>query len=262
MIGAMCAKLNVQPTVYVPEVTTLWSFPKRGSWATHSADYRGNFAPQIARNIIEMYSEEGDNILDQMVGSGTTLIEARLLNRNALGLDINPRAVDLANKALEFPHKTAARQKAMLDMLKDESVDLILTHPPYLNIIKYSDGEIEGDLSNIAAVDTFCDEMETVAREAFRVLKSDHYCAILMGDTRKAKHYVPLSYFVMQRFLKVGFALWEEIIKAQHNFVYSKRWESRAKQMKFYLIMHEHLFVFRKPNAGESLSKIKWSVSR
>ncbi|HVP07497.1 MAG TPA: DNA methyltransferase [Candidatus Acidoferrum sp.] len=264
----MGAKLDLQPTGYVPEVTTLWSFPERGNWATHSPDYRGNFAPQIARNIIEMYSDEGDNILDQMVGAGTTLIEAKLLNRNALGIDINPRPVELTNTALDFAHKTTTKQKAVLgdarhlDMLKDESVDLILTHPPYLNIIKYSEGKVDGDLSNIGGVDAFCDEMETVAREAYRVLKSDHYCAILIGDTRKSKHYVPLSYYVMQRFLKVGFALREEIIKAQHNCVYSKRWESRAKQMKFYLIMHEHLFVFRKPREGESLSKIKWSMGR
>lgn len=268
MVGAMRADQNVHPSDFVTGATTLWSFPERGNWATHNADYRGNFAPQIARNVIEMYSEEGENILDQMVGAGTTLIEAKLLNRNALGVDINPRAVELANKALEFPHKSSAKQKAVfgdarkLTMLGDESVDLILTHPPYLNIIKYSDGAIEGDLSNIASVDAFCDEIEAVAREAFRVLKSDRYCAILIGDTRKSKHYVPLAYFVMQRFLTAGFALREEIIKAQHNCVYSRRWESRAKKMKFYLIMHEHLFVFRKPRPGESLSKIRWSVGR
>ncbi|MEW6050643.1 MAG: DNA methyltransferase [Candidatus Zixiibacteriota bacterium] len=256
------------PVDFTPEVTTSWSFPERGNWATHNADYRGNFAPQIARNIIEMYSAEGDNVLDEMVGAGTTLIEAKLLHRNALGVDINPKAVSLANKALEFPYESSTKQKAVvgdarnLEMLKDGSVDLILTHPPYLNIVKYSDGAIEGDLSNIANVDAFCDQIEAVAREAFRVLKCDRYCAILIGDTRKARHYVPLSYYVMQRFLRAGFALREEIIKAQHNCVYSKRWESRAKAMKFYLIMHEHLFVFRKPSPGESLAKIKWSVMR
>ena len=63
---------------YTPEVTTVWSFPERGDWATHNPNYRGNFAPQIARNIIEMYSQAGDNILDPMVGAGTTLIEAKL----------------------------------------------------------------------------------------------------------------------------------------------------------------------------------------
>lgn len=250
------------------EATTCWSFPERGAWATHNPEYRGNFAPQIARNIIEMYSEPGDNVLDQMVGAGTTLIEAKLLDRNALGVDINPHAVELANQALKFEFANTTKQKAVagdarnLVMIKSDSVDLILTHPPYLNIVKYSDGAIEEDISNIANVDKFCAEMEAVASEAYRVLKPDHFCAILIGDTRKARHYVPLSHFVMQRFLNVGFALREEIIKAQHNCVHSKRWESRAKQMKFYLIMHEHLFVFRKPRNGEDMGKIKWSLKR
>jgi DNA modification methylase len=72
------------------EYTTVWSFPERGSWATHKSDYRGNFAPQIARNVIEMYSRKGELILDPMVGAGTTLIEAKLLARDAIGIDINP----------------------------------------------------------------------------------------------------------------------------------------------------------------------------
>ena len=61
---------------FVPETTTVWDFPIRGAWATHKPDYRGNFAPQIPRNVMLNYSEEGDLILDPMVGSGTTLIEA------------------------------------------------------------------------------------------------------------------------------------------------------------------------------------------
>jgi DNA modification methylase len=93
----------------------------------------------------------------------------------------------------------------------------------------------------------FCDEIEKVANELFRVLKPDKYCAILIGDTRRRKHYVPLAFNVMQRFLKVGFVLKEDIIKVQHNCKCTKQWELKAKRDKFYLIMHEHLFVFRKP---------------
>ncbi len=96
---------------YTPQYTTVWSFPERGNWATHTSDFRGNFAPQVVRNIIEMYSEKGDSILDPMVGGGTTLIEAKLLARNALGLDINPEFVKLSEKALNFTHHPASKQK-------------------------------------------------------------------------------------------------------------------------------------------------------
>ena len=256
---------EIGPLFWEPEYTTVWSFPKRGDWATHNAGYRGNFAPQIARNIIEMYSRKGDTILDPMVGAGTTLIEARLLARNAVGLDINPDAVELAKKALCFKHHPASEQQVKvadardLSFLKDESFDLVLAHPPYMNIIKYSDGKIAGDLSNIGSLPKFCDEIEIIASELYRVLKQDKYCAILIGDTRKGRHYVPLAFRVLERFLKAGFVLKEDIIKVQHHCKYTERWRWKAKQDGFYLIMHEHLFVFRKPRAGEDLSRLRYS---
>ena len=218
-----------------PEYTTVWSFPERGSWATHGPGYRGNFAPQIARNVIEMYSGKGDSVLDPMVGGGTTLIEAKLLARNGLGMDINPAAVEICKEALKFNHHPASKQKVVvgdardLSFLKDESIDLVVTHPPYMNIIKYSEGKIAEDLSNIGSMGKFCDEMERVACELFRVLKADRYCAIVIGDTRKGRHYVPLAFNVMGRFLKVGFVLKEDIVKVQHNCKYTARWAWKAK---------------------------------
>ena len=68
---------KLQPEDFKTETTTFWSFPRRGNWATHTSGYRGNWAPQIARNIIERYSEPGDTVLDQMVGGGTTMVEVR-----------------------------------------------------------------------------------------------------------------------------------------------------------------------------------------
>ncbi len=146
----MKAKSNLShklPVEYSPEYTSVWSFPERGAWATHRSDYRGNFAPQIARNVIEMYSKKGDLILDPMVGAGTTLIEAKLLARHAIGIDINPDAVKLSQESLSFKHKPASRQEVKLadtrnlSFIENNSIDMILTHPPYMNIIKYSDGK-------------------------------------------------------------------------------------------------------------------------
>jgi DNA modification methylase len=255
------------PLFWEPEYTTVWSFPQRGDWATHNAGYRGNFAPQVARNVIEMYTEKGDRILDPMVGAGTTLIEAKLLARNALGMDINPEAIELTKAGLRFRHRPASEQQVKvgdardLSFLEDDSFDLVLTHPPYMNIIKYSEGKIAGDLSNIGSLPKFCDEIEKIAEELLRVLRQDKYCAILIGDTRKGKHFVPLAYNVMQRFLKVGFVLKEDIIKVQHHCTMTERWRKKAQEDKFYLIMHEHLFVFRKAKRGEKLSRLRWSRS-
>ena len=253
------------PLDFELEKTTLWDFPERGAWATHKSDYRGNFAPQIARNVLLRYSEEGENVLDPMTGSGTTLIEARLLNRQALGVDVNQKAVDIAKERLKFPVENSSKQGVRLgdvrnlNFLQDSSVDLILTHPPYADIIKYSDDN-PNDLSSLSSIPRFLDELEKGIREMFRVLKPNSYCAILIGDTRKAQHYVPLSHFLLRRCLKCGFVLKEQIIKTQHNTKYAKRWQAQAKSYQFYLIMHEHLFVFRKPAIGEKLSKLRYST--
>lgn len=248
------------------EITTVWSFPERGSWATHNPKYRGNFAPQIARNVIARYSKEGDVVFDPMVGSGTTLIEAKLLKRRGIGFDINPDAVELANKNLDFNCKDSFEpiikvgDVRELTDIENESINLILTHPPYLNIIRYSDGKIDGDLSNISSVNKFCAVFEKAIAEFYRVLKGDSYCAILIGDTRKNKHYVPLSYFIMERFLKKGFILKEDIIKVQHNCKSTPYWERKVREFNFLLIMHEHLYIFRKPKSGEDISKFRYST--
>jgi DNA modification methylase len=256
------------PNGFVPETTTVWDFPVRGNWATHKSDYRGNFAPQIARNLILNYSKEGEFVLDPMVGSGTTLIEARLLNRHAAGYDINQNAVEITKQRLNFKVDNNAIQTVSfgdvrhLSNHEDNSIDLIITHPPYSNIVKYSDGKNPNDLSSIAGISKFLDELEVGIKELFRVLKPNRYCAILIGDTRKGQHYVPLSYFVLERCLRNRFAIKEEIIKTQHNTKYSQRWKEKAKHFQFYLIMHEHLFVFRKPKVGEDLSRIRYSIMR
>jgi DNA modification methylase len=249
-----------------PETTTVWSFPERGNWATHKPSYRGNWAPQIPRNLILKYTQEGNLILDPMVGGGTTLIEAKLLNRDAIGIDINPQAIKLAKESLKFEVENKSKQECFvgdarrLEKITSNSVDLIVTHPPYLNIIKYSEGPLLGDLSNIGSLSKFLGEFEPAVKELYRVLKPDHYCAILIGDTRRHRHYGPLAFNVMSLFLKNGFILKEDIIKVQHNCQTTPRWSSAVKAYDFYLIMHEHLFIFRKPKDASDACNYKESV--
>ena len=250
----MVVKKKLQPDSFELECTTVWAFPRRGNWATHKSDWRGNWAPEIARNIILRYSNDGDWLLDPMIGGGTTAIEAKLLNRNIICSDINDKALERTKKSLEFDIDNDAEAKILkrdarkLAGIKDESVDLVLTHPPYADIIKYSNGELVDDLSNIHDIDRFVGEMQKVAKELYRVLKPGKYCAILIGDTRRNKMYIPLAYKVMQAFLDTGFQLKEDIIKRQFNCKATGFWAKRSKEYNFLLIMHEHLFVFNKCN--------------
>jgi DNA modification methylase len=258
------------PASYRPETTTVWSFPDRGDWATHSGNYRGNWSPYIPRNLILRYTKPGDRVLDQMVGSGTTLVECKLLGRNGIGIDVNHDALMVARNRLDFSYRPLDEEfktpsvelfwgdARNLDSIEDGSIDLIATHPPYAGIIKYTGVRVPGDLSALK-LNAFLSEMSKVASEAVRVLKPNRHCAILIGDTRQHKHYVPISTRVMQQFLGAGFVLREDIIKLQHKMK-STREKWRGSKYDFYLIGHEHLFVFRKPDGGEKPSAFRNSV--
>jgi len=279
---------SFEPRDFELETTTVWSYPYRGKWATHylNAKYRGNWAPQVARNLILKYSRKGEVVLDAFVGSGTTLIECKLLGRHGIGVDVNYEALMLTWDRLNFSysprmfptleHFEDRRSKEKwvepvikiyhgdarnLDKIEDESVDLIATHPPYANIIPYTKKarmEAKGDLSKVVSIEEFVNEMGKVASELYRVLKLGGYCAILIGDTRRHKHYVPIAFRVMQAFLDVGFILKEDIIKLQHHMAGSIVW--RKRENDFYLITHEHIFVFRKPEKKENLKKFRDSM--
>ena len=66
-------------------------------------------------------------------------------------------------------------------------------------------------------MDDFLKEMLKVAQESFRILKPGRQCAILIGDTRKEKHIIPLGFKLIDVYLKAGFKLRELIIKRQYN---------------------------------------------
>ncbi len=257
---------------YTSEQTTVWSFPERGDWATHCGEYPGNWSPYVPRNLIGRFTAIGELVLDPMMGGGTTLVECKLLQRNAIGLDVNREAVMFANDRLIFTHRnqpvgvgnfvdTYQGDARNLNELENDSIDLIATHPPYASIIRYGEGRYEGDLSDLSSLSEYLVGMRDVATELYRVLKRERHCGILIGDTRSHAHYVPISYMVMAQFLAVGFILKEDIIKLQHN-TSSERGPWKGLCTQFYKIAHEHLFVFRKPRDAEDYEKLSLSTRR
>ena len=247
----MVKKIKWEPEDFELEMTTHWSFPKRGDWATHDAKWRGNWSPYIPRNILLRYSQEGDLVLDQFAGGGTTLVEAKLLNRDIIGVDVNDAAIERCKEKTCFNHEDANGKVYIkkgdarrLAFIPDASIDLICTHPPYADIIQYSE-DIEADLSRLKVKD-FLEAMKPVAAECYRALKKDKFCAILMGDTRQKGCMVPMSFEVMRIFQDAGFKLKELIIKEQHNCRATGYWKTNSVKYNFLLIAHEYLFIFKK----------------
>lgn len=245
----MAKKIPIQPVDFELETNTVWSFPSRGKWATHDAKYRGNWSPYIPRNIILRYSNEGDTILDQFVGGGTTAVEAKLTHRNFIGVDINSSAIEITKNKCTFDFETQATTKlingdARKLNIANNSIDLICTHPPYADIIHYSE-DIDGDLS-LLPLKPFLTAIGQVADECYRVLKKDKFCAILMGDTRKKGMVQPLGFETMRLFELAGFKTKEIIIKEQHNCKATGFWKTNSVKHNFLLLAHEYLFVFKK----------------
>jgi len=246
-----------EPENFKLEETTRWSFQKRGNWANHTGEYRGNWPPQIPRNLILRYSEKHDVVLDPFMGGGTTLIECLLLGRNGIGIDINPFAVKLASYRIKELAEAAKQTlfelpKVLIEVrlgdardlrfIQDETIDLICAHPPYGDTIHYTNG-IQGDLSQINDIKLFCNEMKIIANELYRVLKHGKKCTVLIGDMRKNGAIIPLGFHIMQKFLKAGFKTHEVAIKDQHQCMTDQFWAGRRK---FLRIAHEYLFIFEK----------------
>lgn len=258
------------PKDFKEEQTTIWSFRQRGNWATHSGEYRGNWSPYIPRNVILKYSDPGEVVLDYFCGAGTTAVECKLLGRKCIAFDINHKAIELAKKNLNFmesPQLTFTDKENHpkiyepqvsvgdardLSFLQDNSIDLICAHPPYANIIHYTDSK-EGDLS-FFDIDDFLREMSKVAKESFRVLKPGRRCAILIGDTRRKKHVIPLGFKLIDVYLDAGFKLRELVIKRQHNCKTTGFWYANSIKYNFLLLAHEYLPIFEKPKIHLPLS--------
>ncbi|MEW5947168.1 MAG: DNA methyltransferase [bacterium] len=254
---------SLNPKFFKEEQNTVWSFKQRGNWATHSGEYRGNWSPYIPRNILLKYSRPGELVLDYFCGAGTTAVEAKLLGRRCIALDINDKAIELAKRNVHFGIEQEqldlfGDDKALkiyepellvgdaryLEFLKNNSIDMICSHPPYANIINYTNSK-NGDLS-FYGIDEFLAEMSKVAEESFRILKPGRQCAILIGDTRKKKHIIPLGFKLINIYLNAGFKLRELIIKRQHNCKTTGFWCKNSVKYNFLLLAHEYLPIFEK----------------
>ena len=238
-----------QPEKFILENNSIWSFKERGIWATHKGDYRGNCCPQVPRNLLLKYTKEDDIILDPFCGSGTTLIEAKLLKRYSVGIDVNENAIKKTNERVRFkynekylPKIFKADSTNLNGVIKNDRVDFVFAHPPYADIIKYSDN-IDNDIS-LLSVTEFLDKMNLFSKECFRILKKDKFCSILIGDIRKNGNIIPLGSLIMNQFINSGFTLKEIIIKEQHNCKMTSYWKNR--NLNFYLLAHEYIYIFKK----------------
>jgi len=245
---------------------SLWLIERRDNSGVHSADYWGNFIPQIPYQMMRRYTRRGEWVLDTFAGAGTTLIEGQRLGRHTLGIELNPAVVEQARRLVAAepnPHHTVAEvivadsctldYRALLAQYGQGSVQLVIMHPPYFDIIKFSDDP--RDLSNAGSVEDFLGRLGRVVARAAEVLDTGRYLALVIGDKYADGEWIPLGFRAMEVVLGAGFTLKSIVVK---NFeqTTAKRtqkelWRYRALLGGFYVFKHEYVFIFRKGHSRE-----------
>lgn len=239
---------------------SLWQVDRRDSTGAHTAAYWGNFIPQIPNQMMRRYTRRGDWVIDAFAGSGTTLIEARRLGRNVLGVDLQPSVADLARRlAISDGTATTVAEvrsgdsatfdfRAALRAHGREQAQLLVLHPPYFDIIRFSDDP--RDLSNAASVEAFLAMLGRVVENVAPVLERGRYLALVIGDKYARGEWIPLGFQAMNEVLQRGFSLKSIVVKNFEGTAGKRQqrelWKYRALAGGFYVFKHEYIFVLKK----------------
>jgi hypothetical protein len=247
---------------------SLWVIDERDKSGAHSNSYHGNFIPQIPNQLIRRFSRAGDLILDPFLGSGTTLIESQRLGRTGIGVELQEHVAAVAKKAIESEREPSSdpRQIVLIGdshnpqtfdaiegaalSLGTKTAKLIIMHPPYDDIIKFSDDP--RDLSNQLNTEAFIRIFGEVVANLLPILESKGHLAIVVGDKYQKGEWVPLGFNLMSETMKVApeLTLKSTIVKNmtgnRGKFNQEQLWRYRSLSGGFYIFKHEYIFLFRK----------------
>lgn len=243
---------------------TLWEFPTRLREGGHSNEYHGNFIPQLAQQLYERFTKKGDIVLDLFFGSGTSGIEAINMQRRCIGVELKDSLAEAVSE--KFTPKQLvtdmniicansttelAKEKiqARLDIMGRKKAQLLILHPPYDDIIKFSDKK--EDLSNCTSTEEFYDLFEKVAKNGYDLLDKGRFAALIIGDKYSDSQIQPLGFECMRRMNNLGFITKSIIVKDIQGNEKAKGktanlWRYRALAGGFYIFKHEYVMIMQK----------------
>jgi methylase of polypeptide subunit release factors len=259
---------------------SLWQIDSRDRSGGHSLDYHGNFVPQIATQTYLRYTKKDDIVLDLFLGSGTSAIEAARLNRRLIGVELKPDLVEYVRTKVPAEllgdrihilegdstlEQTAVRVRETLAAMNADHAQLLILHPPYHDIIQFSD--LPDDLSNALTLDSFLDLFESVARRGFDLLEPDRFAALVIGDKYTKGELIPLGFYCMERMQRAGFRTKGIVVKnIAGNEVGKGRdsnlWRYRALAGGYYIFRHEYVIIFQKPASPADIRQELLKVKR
>lgn len=245
-------------------VDSLWLIPERKKVGKHKNFYHGNFVPQIPYQLIKRYTKTKDTVLELFSGSGTTLFECEELQRDYIGFDINNditeyvtncmhdcTAINYTIKNIDVTNifELSNAIEEWMSYHNKQFVDFMIAHPPYLDIIKFTDDR--RDLSSITDIELFLEKLTNAFRGTIKYLKKNGYFAIIAGDIYKNSEVIPLAFKIMdavkQNFnVKMKGIIIKNIEGNRGKLRTEDIWKYRALKSDYFLFKHEYIFVFKK----------------
>lgn len=237
----------LQPKDWIKAQLGVWQFYYEGRDIRDKDLHPAVYPIALAARCIELFTHEGELVLDPFVGSGTTLVAAHDTNRNAVGFDINDQYIELSKKRLAQEKLfSTARQLAIQDdarnipeYLAPGTVSLALTSPPYANLLnrprlnKSRRGRLREnkqylrveqysqdphDLGTLS-IEQYTEAMRNIFANILPLLRPKAHCVINVADMWWENQRVPIHIWIVQALEQAGYVLRNIIIWDRTNIV-------------------------------------------
>lgn len=224
------------------------------------------FPVALARRLIECFTHsESRFILDPFAGVGSTLIAAKELGKDAIGVEISPEFAQIAEERigqiLPFKGQTHAKMhtadsRELFNYVYPNSVDMVITSPPYWDILlqkRSADnkeqrdyGDTEADLGKIRDYEKFLLELQKIFYQVYNVMKPKSYCCVIVMDIRKKNRFYPYHIDIAELMVEIGFIFDDTVIwdrSQEYNNLRPLGYPSVFRVNK----VHEFILIFQKP---------------
>jgi len=225
----------------------VWRFQYEKRDIRNKKIHPATFPITLARKCIELFTHRGELVLDPFVGSGTTLVAASDCDRNAVGFDLSPEYIDLCGRRLS--QTVAGNESKQISIVEDarrigkyldpESISLIVTSPPYANLLNRSrknKSRRGGERKNeqylqveqysqdprdlgVLFQDEYRDAMVDIFNNLLPLLKPRAHCVINIPDMWWNNRRITLHVLIIEALRSVGYELRNIIIWDRTNIV-------------------------------------------
>jgi DNA modification methylase len=236
---------------WIVETVSVWN--QRGLGAGHpdakiEREHPAPFSFTDVGRLVRFFTKRHQVVLDPFVGIGSTLKACALDGRKGIGIELSPHFVELTRKRLQtevrdmfasVEEQTILEGDArdLLPGIPDESVDFVVTSPPYWSILKKEDHKVrqerlanglatdygahERDLAKIESYEEFLLELTGIFKECGRALKPGRYMAVVVSDFRDKSHYVMFHADLARSLEQVGLEMRGlKVLYQRHKKVY------------------------------------------